>query len=348
VLFRSLLADALATARAAGDPALVGGVLVSEYLALWDPSTTDRRARIGQEVGRAARATGDPDLRFLGGYFEAMAAAERCDVATARARLEALRPDAEATHNFYFVFLVERFLISLDILTGRPDVQDDVDELAARYADTHADTDGTWSLQTGGIAIQAGRLGSLEGALAGMIEASAVGSNWTAGYGLALALNGDRDGASTVLDGIDDPPLDYFWLVTTMAIAELVVTLGRADRAAGLRERLAPFGDQLAISASGSLCLGLVRTALGQLALLEGDPDAAIELLVDAWRVADSMGAPYESTKARRVLAEALVAAGRPADEVDAVVEEAAALAGRYGFDGESLALLQLAASRTG
>lgn len=339
----AILDEAHTLARADGRPDLVGNVLVAEYLSLWDPTTSDRRARIAVEVARAARATGDADLTFFGGFFEAIGLAERCDVASARNVLEHLSAAADATHNFYFRFLVERFLLSLDILAGRGDAQAGVDALAAEYGDTHADTAGTWSIQTGGIAIQAGRLGALAPALAAMTEESSVGANWTGAYGLALALAGDRDGAMAVLDRLDPPPLDYFWLVTTQCIAELVVELGRTDLAASLRASLDPFRDHLGISASGSLCLGLVRTSLGQLAHLLGDHASAIDLLEDAIAVADRMGAPYEATKARRALVAARLGSGASADEVAGIIERARSTAVEFGFEDELARLDRLA-----
>lgn len=337
-----LLAEAHELARADGSHDLIGAVLVAEYLSMWNATTSDRRARIAEEVARSARATGDPDLIFFGGFFEAMGRAERCDVHGARRLLIELGPAADATHNFYFRFLVDRFLVSLDILSGREGCQADVDRLAGAYGETHADTDGTWSIQTGGIAIQAGRLRDLAPTLGAMVDASTVGGNWNAAYGVALAHAGDRDAATTVLDALEPPPLDYFWLVTTQIIAELVVELGRVDLADELRRSLVPFRDQLGISASGSFCLGLVRTSLGQLALLEGDLDAAIELLTEAVAVADDMGAPYEATKARRALVEALLAARGGGDRAAELTAEALATARAHGFDGEIDRLVRL------
>jgi hypothetical protein len=334
----SVLAEALELARADGRPELVGSVLVAEYLSTWDPTTVERRAEIAREVSRAARASGDADLRFFGGFFGAIGRAERCDVAAARAELVALRDAADATHNFYFRFIVDRYVLSIDILAGIG-TQSEVDALAARYAETHADTDGTWSIQTGGLAFQAGAMAGLAPTLRAMVEASPVGSNWTAGYGVALVASGDLDGATAVLDGIDDPPCDYFWIVTMQSVAELVVLLGRTDRSPHLREALTPYRGQLGISASGSFCYGLVSLTLGQLALLEGDLDAAIELLEESVAVADAMPAPYESARARRSLAEARSAAGHERSGIDALLAEAAELAARHGFAGESAAL---------
>ena len=94
-----------------------------------------------------------------------------------------------ASRNFYFGFLTERLPVSLDILTGEPGAQERIDAVAERYAGTHADTDGTWALQTGGLALQAGGAsGSLVPALRSMVEESEIAANWRPPYGLALLL----------------------------------------------------------------------------------------------------------------------------------------------------------------
>ncbi|MDP2291022.1 MAG: AAA family ATPase [Actinomycetota bacterium] len=331
---RAAVIDAAHThARGDGDPALTGTVLVAEYLALWDPTTFDRRGEIAKELARAARASGDAELAFFAGFFAAIGAVERGDVVAARRHLAGLDEPVRLARNFYLGFLAERLSTSLDILCGRADVQVAIDALAERYAGTHADTVGTWSVQTGGVAWQRGGLGALVPTVRELIGQGSV-SNWLAAYGLAMFHAGDRDGAMTVLDGFVEPTLDYFWLTTMQAYAELAVALDRRDMASQLFASLMPHRGQLGVTASGSLCLGLVSTSLGELALATGDHLLAHELLVEARQAADAMGAPFEATKTRRLLAAALDAAGET--EAAAVARaEALALADRHGFDGE-------------
>lgn len=282
-----------------------------------------------------ARASGDVDLEFLGGFFSPFCAAERGDVAVARERLQQLDGPIEASRNFYFRFLVERLTVSLDVLTGRPDMQSAFDALAGRYADRHADTDGTWSVQIGILALQQGRLGTLAGALRTMVESSTVPSNWTAAYGLALLANGDRAGATTVLETFSQPPMDYLWLSTMQSLAELAAGLGRADACEQIVSLLSPFRGWLGVTSSGAACYGLVSRTLGQVALVARQVDLAIELLDEAVAQADVIGAPFEATAARRHLAVALLAAGRRLDEVEQLVAAALALAVEHGFTGE-------------
>jgi tetratricopeptide (TPR) repeat protein len=345
-----LLGEAQSLARSIGDPELIGSVLVAEFLSLWDPTTSRRRTELTSEVARMARASGDVDLEFFAGFFAAIGAAERCDVHEARARLATLAGPVTKSQNPYFGFLADRLLVSFDVLAARPGVQDEVDALAAKYAGTHADTTGTWSLQSGGLALQRGELGALAPAIRTMMEQSEIARNWKPPLGLALLDSGDRAGAMAVLDEFEAPPLDYFWLTTMQAWAELAVGLARRDLIVSAFDELSPYREQLGITASGTLCFGLVGTTLGQLAGALHEHAAAVELLDEAVGRADAMGAPFEAVKSRRVLAAAMLRSGRPAHEVAPVVGVATAMARQHGFNGELILLsqLELAAARPG
>jgi class 3 adenylate cyclase len=330
-----LLQHAQRLARDVGDPELIGGALSAEFIALWDPTTLARRDEIAKQVSRMARASGDVDLEFLGGFYSAFCAAERGELAVARQRLAQLGGAIDASRNFYFRFLVDRLTVSFDLLTGAPEMQRAIDDLATRYADRHADTVGTWSVQTGMLANQHGRLGSLADAIRRMVADSPVASNWTPAYGLALLANGDRTGAAVVLDAFTPPPMDYLWLSTMQSVADLAAGLGRADVCADLLGELAPFRGRLGITSSGAACYGLVSRTLGRLALAAGRTELAVELLDEAVAQADAIGAPFEATSSRRLLALALLAAGRRLDEVETLVASAHALAVEQGFAAE-------------
>ena len=333
-----LLQEADDIARAVGDPALIGGVLVAEHRALWDPTTFERRAEITREVGRMARASGEGDLQFFSGFLAGYGAAERGDVAEARRRLEGLEDTVRASQNMYFAFMVERLLVSLDLLVGRPDVQTSIDALAARFADAQADTEGTWSVQTGVLAFHRGNLGDLAPALGRMLHESMIASRWLPPCGMALLGAGDREGATGVLERLEQlepPPLDYFWLTHVQGWAELASALERADVAARLYEMLLPHRRLLGIAASGSVCLGLVSVSLGQLAVTVGDHQSAIALLEEGMAQAGAMGAVFEAVKGRRLLATSLLAVGGRAEDVAAMLELAAEAAEGHGFEDE-------------
>ena len=182
-------------------------------------------------------------------------------------------------------------------------MQAQIDALAAKYADRHADTDGTWALQSGVLALQEGRLGGLLEPLRSTMQSSTVPSAWTAAFGLALLGNGEIGAANDVLDSCAAPSLDYLWLSAKLSTAELAVGLGRTDHCARLLHELMPFRGQVGLIASGSGCYGLVSRSLGQLAFALEDTELAIELLSEATAQAEKIGAPYEAATARSFLA---------------------------------------------
>lgn len=334
-----LLEEALRIARERDDPDLVGRVLIAEHLTAWHPGSTDRRRELVDELGEIARSSGNVDVCFFAGFFDGMGAAERGDVHRAREVLTGLGPAIDASRNFYYGFLTDRMLVSLDLFAGAPDVQAAIDDLAARYDGTHADTGGTWALQTGKVAQEMGRLGDFVPTIAALVAESVLAPVWRAPLGLALFASGDRDGALEVLEGSPDPHLDYFWLTVVQTQAELAVELGHLDRCRALYDTLLPHRGLLGITSSGALVLGQVDLSLGLLALALGQLDEAIDLLDGAVARADAMGAPFEQVRARRALAGARAARGEEASDL---LGAARSVARAHGYAAE-LALLDAA-----
>jgi hypothetical protein len=339
---QDLIAEAMTLARAIGDPELIGTVLTAEYLATWDPTTTERRHEIGRELARMARASGDLDHGCFAGLALAIAATERCDLVSAQTELMAMEVETDRSAYFYWRFLAERFRVSLDAYQCRPDVQTSIDDLAQRYADTHADTVGTWAVQSVGVARQQGRLGTMAEAMRGALEQSAVRPNWFGVYGSALAASGDMEGAHAVLDEFEMPPMNYFWLSTMQTAAELAIRLEREVECRRFYDLLAPYRGQLGIVASGSMIMCLVSMTLGHLAVICERHDEAIDLLTETMHRADEIGAPFDAVQSRRLLAATLRSRGGDPDEIGALVSAATAMAERHGFAGELAELTSL------
>jgi class 3 adenylate cyclase/tetratricopeptide (TPR) repeat protein len=334
-----LLHEAEAISRRIGDPELIGTALVAEHLSLWDPTTVERRGQIAVEVSRMARSSGDVELEFFGGFLQALGATEHGRLDEARDRLGRLDETITASQNFYFAFLADRLDVTLDVFKGEPGAQLRVDDLAKRYADTYADHSGTWAIQTGHLARQSGNLGDLVPALRAMVETTAVG-NWWAAFGLALLHAGERDEAEEIYDQLDDTPLDYFWLSTVQAAAELAVGLGRRDGMQHRLELLTPHRDLVGVTASGSVCFGLVVTSLGELVLGLDDLDLARAYLEEAATRAAAKGTRFESVRARRLLATVLGRQGLT--DQAAILRGALADAREHGFADEERLLLEL------
>ena len=148
-----------------------------------------------------------------------------------------------------------------------------------------------------------------------------------------------------MLDSFTLPTLDYLWLSTMQGWSELASALGRTDVCESIFAELESFRGRLGIVASGSVCIALVSRTLGQLALATERIDLAIELLDETVAQADSIGAPFESTTARRYLAQALIRSDVRRDELAAILATATELADRHGFAGERAELATLTAS---
>ena len=335
-----LIREAHDLADAFGDPALTGAVLNAEFICMWEPGTLDRREEISELLTDIAMANGDPELRYIGGFFQAYCQAERGQLSRARERLVALRALLPTTNNQYFEFLGERLILSIDIARGEPGTQDRIDALAARHAMTHADTDGTWALQVGGLAYQAGTLGAMVPAIATMLDGPHA-RTWRAALALAHVMAGDDDAGAATLGEQGEIGRSYFWLTVKQVQAEVAVHLGLTGRCAELFDELRPFRGRVGITASGSLCFGLVSRTLGELALALGRVDDALDLLDEAVVAADSSGMPFESVITRRLLARAHREQGAD-DAARRLVDEALAAAAARGFEREGRLLTEM------
>lgn len=329
----ALITEAAALAARHGDPGLMGTALNAEFICLWEPGSLERRREIGPALVDIAAATGDAELGYLGRFFTAYCAAESGLLVEARGQLHALRSRRDHTSNQYFEFLSERLMLSIDIARAEPGVTERIDALARQHEDTHADTDGTWALQVGGLAYQAGTLGSMVGTIEAM-KASPLSRTWHAAVALAQLMDGDRDAAAGTLAQLGEVPRNYFWLTVVQAQAEVAAGLGLLDQCERLFAELIPFRGLVGITASGSLCYGLVSRSAGELALALGRHGAAADLLEDAVGAADEVGMPFERVIARRLLAAVYRAQGRD-DLAGDIMQVALAEATQRGFARE-------------
>lgn len=336
----ALITEAHALAERHHDPALTGAVLNAEFVCLWEPGTLERREVIAASLSDIAVQIDDPELRYIGDFFGAYCLAERSRLGAARERLvalRALRPDA---NNQYFEFLSERLLLSIDIATGHDGLAERIDQLATRHAGTPADTAGTWALQVGGLAYQAGTLDAMVPTISSML-AGPQARTWRAALALAHMIAGDRAAAVAALDEQGSVARNYFWITVTQVQAEVAAGLGVVDRCAALFDELLPFRGHLGITASGSLCFGLVSRSLGELALALGRWGDAVELLDEAIAAADAEAMHFETVIARRLCASARRALGDD-ESARALADHALATARRHGYGREEQLLLSM------
>ena len=201
-----------------------------------------------------ARASGDVDLEFFAGFFAAIGAAERCDIADARRRLEGLAgpghgvaelllrvPDRASAH------------LARSCSPGDPACRPRSTRWPSGTPTPTPTPAGRGRCRPVAWPFRPGPSATFVPTLRTMIEESDVAPNWKPPFGLALLARGDRAAAAEVLDAFEEPLLDFFWLTTMQSRAELAVGLERRDVVRRLFDVLLPYRDQLGIIASGSL-----------------------------------------------------------------------------------------------
>ena len=307
---RALAAQAVAAARAAGDPPTLASCLLAQHHAIWAAGTARDRLRIAAEVAGLAERSGDQEILLEG---RLLAATDRLELADPgfRAELdEFLRlADASRQPRFRYAALIRRAMLALlagrlaeagrligqaEMLgeeCGEPGVRD------VRY-------DQGWDL----LAAQ-GRLGELGGTLPEMFpdpeSAQARGAR-----ALVLLASGARAEAAEVVAplltaGPETIPFDRQRLLSLTYAVELVAAFGVTPVAERLYAALLPFEDEAVVSGAAITFKGAVAHYLGLLAAALGQAATAAAHLERAVAAHDRLGAMAWSLRSRYWLARA-------------------------------------------
>lgn len=158
------------------------------------------------------------------------------------------------------------------------------------------------------------RQGDLKGAEEAFDTAYEYGHSGQPGRSLLLMDKGEVDDASQLiaksvqrrvrLEGSTGPPLSLgFLLPAQVDIALAAGDLETAHEAIAALEELADHYEAPPWRAATLSCKGATE-------LIEGDPERAVELLGEAWRIWQTEDMPFEAAKTRVMLARALQASG--------------------------------------
>jgi hypothetical protein len=122
------------------------------------------------------------------------------------------------------------------------------------------------------------------------------------------------------------------WLSATKELSEAAVLLEDRELGAELAQLLEPFANRLAVAVRGLISYGSIAGALGRLAALTGDLDAAAARYRQAIELEERAGATIWATHHRLRLGETLLAAG----DTDArpLLDRVAAEAPGFGLTG--------------
>jgi DNA-binding SARP family transcriptional activator/tetratricopeptide (TPR) repeat protein len=337
----ALSADAVAAARATGDPRTLAGALNARHVALWRPDRLEERLRTADEMIAVAGRAGDAQLELQGRNWRVADLFERGDMDAWRAEVERHRHLAERLRLPEFAWYATLWDAVDALHAGRRD------DAAALTEQARAAGERAGDRNTGLFVGMLGFLDALQRAeyadvdldfVREKIANSPAGMSYRCSYAWVLAEVGETAGAREQLaivsaDGFARLHFDANWPTSLGECAGAAVALGDRPAAARLYELLAPYAGRPLTAGRAILSLGAVDRQLGDLAALLGRPDDAVRHYEAAVRLNDAMGMAPWAVHARFGLAAALAARGEPSR---ALRDEALAGAAALGLTGLS------------
>jgi hypothetical protein len=296
--------EAVAEARALGDPRLVAECLLALHDALWEPGSSARRIPVLEQMAAAADEAGDAELAALATVLRAACLIEvndprglaelahYCGLADglghARGRWEALSRRA-----------------TLALITGATqeaaELAEDARDLGVRIG--IPDAVGVHGTLTWPLSLFDGTRGSL-GVAAAAIDVVPMRAAFLA---LGARASGDPDEARRQALTLDIGAVPNSTDLEFAALAaDALVAAGPTDTARASYRSLLPYAGTNVLVGGCASYWGPVDLYLGQLASSLGDPAAAREHLTTAASMATALGAPLWADHATR-LAEELV-----------------------------------------
>jgi len=319
---RALADEALALARAAGEPAVLAEVLDARLHALWDPAAAGDRLAAASEIIDLARAAGDDAQERSGMFWRFIALMELGRVSEAESALAAFERAAQLAGDAEALVMVTARHAMLATLRGR---YGEALRLAALVLQAgnrigFADTSALVSLLRGMVLVEQGPPERAAEAVVALLdsarhqpghlyEATAAGVLATLGRSAEAAAELQR-ALPQVLQGSGPR-----WQAAAASLAVAASAVGDREAAGELHAALAPYRGRLIIQGGAnavpypvSHCLGLLTAALGRW-------DEAVALFSEAASLAGEIGALPAVAHARAGLADALAARSGPGDQ---------------------------------
>ena len=332
---RSLAAEALDIARAAGDPLALAHTLFHACWAIWTPDRLEERKRLTEDAVVLEAQLEDPWLSFSTAGSQWIVGSETGDCSQVEVGLETMRALAATIRQPAFVWLLLLDECIWALMQG--DLQS-----AERFA-TEAFDAGTASGEPDAavflgaqlfiVRYHQGRAGELADQLVLMAGQQESLPAWRAAAAVSL-LQGDRFDEARQLALAEDferVPMDAAWSGALQGWAEVCADLGLRDRAGQLYALLAPFAGQVA--SGGSVLYGSFAWALGRLAATLERHEDADEHFAAAARIDERFSGPLFLARTNASWASALIARGRPEDldRVHPLLEQAEQAARQAG-----------------
>ncbi|GHH63116.1 hypothetical protein GCM10018781_12040 [Kitasatospora indigofera] len=297
-------AEALAIARAEGDPRLLAMALAAQARVHDYELASELRGATAAELARVATEHDLPAYRWHAEYLASSVAATSGDLPALRAHVEAAREIAETYGLAELLDVGNGQLGMLASAAGRTEEAQRLYALtvAGLRARGSVHAEGFAALATVVMALQEGRLA----AQLPLIERmrTVYGSLAADIHALALVDLGRPAEARAARAEPTALPPDYYRSLFLTVRAMAVVALDEHTEAAGLVEELLPLRDLVAGSASTSIALRPVAQSLGELTLLLGRPEEAAGHFRQAAAVARRWESAAWTAEAERALAD--------------------------------------------
>ena len=304
----ALSAEAVATARAAGDASAFASALGARHVALWRPDRVEERLAVAGEMIVAARKAADRHAELQGHNWRVADLFELGDMPawheeTARhARL------AEELRLPVFQWYTPLWAAVQAMLAGR---YDDLERLSAEAEQAGLRAGDRNARLFAGMVRFCAQLerGAFEDTdiefIKNKIANSAVGVAYRSSYAWILGGLGETERARGELRTTMALPhaFDANWLSLQAECAEASILIKDATYAATLYERLLPYAGRPATAGRGVSSYGAVDRHLGGLAELLDRQDDAVRHLEDAIRLNATLGCIVWRGRAERHLA---------------------------------------------
>jgi DNA-binding SARP family transcriptional activator len=303
-------AEAVALARATGDPQALGAALHAQRIALWRADRLDERLSTTAELIALGEREGLLELEVQGRHWNFVDVLESGDVAGADAALERY---ADATTRLgvgAWSWYVPLWRGCRAAMAGRYDearaLAAEAATLGTRAGDRNAARD-AWIQETA-MRLEEERLDELdEEAAVAALEASAVPGAWHSGLAWVFAARGQHDRARHHLGALARDswailPRDANRLASLHECAEAAAHLADAERGRDLMAMLAPYAGRCILNSRAVNSYGSGAYALGRAATAAGEMAAAAEYLARAAEHNRALGAFPRAELAERRL----------------------------------------------
>jgi len=320
----ALSRDAVALARASGDPPTLAYTLFGRLNALMGPGGPQGRLAIAEELRAVARAAQDTGMEGGGEHHRAMVFLLTGRMAEYREALDAVQRLAAEVRLPAARFMAAVVQASLALLEGRFADAEALIESALRCGASSVPWDAVIfsRVQRFALRLEDGRLAELEPAIRRSAEEFPTRPLFRCLLARLLAELGDEDGARSVFEQLaagrfGGIPVNNDLLLSLARLAEVAWFLRDAGRGAVLHGLLLPYRGLVVDTLETST--GAVDRYLGLAALTTGDVDTAELHLRDALRLNTRIGAQPWAARTQADLAALLLTRDRPGDRERAV-----------------------------